>query len=33
MRSGSLAVAKREEWILFEQRMVAEIRLSDPRKV
>jgi hypothetical protein len=29
-RSGSLAVAKREAWILFEQRMVAEMRLSDP---
>jgi hypothetical protein len=28
-RSGSLAVAKREAWILFEQRMVAGMRLSD----
>jgi hypothetical protein len=31
-RSGSLATAKREAWILFERRMLAEIRLSGSEK-
>ena len=33
VRSGSLAAAKREAWMLFEQKILAEMRISDTGKL